>query len=171
MLIIKKNFIFLSVIFCFINKPLANELMSFDTNINAPLKVDARKMYIDKISLEGGLSGSVNINQGPLNLKADQMKFLFVDDATMPLITSLYAFNGVTISNKDMTATGNNASYSIDKNEIILLGNVTVKNSLTTLKGNKLFIDLETGAIDFVADQNQNSRVKGVLMQNEKKDE
>ena len=145
--------------------------MSFDTNINAPLKVDAKKMYIDKISLEGGLSGSVNINQGPLNLKADQMKFLFTNDAAMPLITNLYAYNGVTISNQDMTATGNNASYSVNKNEIILLGNVTVKNNLTTLKGNKLSIDLESGAINFVADQNQNSRVKGVLMQNEKKDE
>ena len=171
MIIIKKNFIFLFFILSFINQPLASELMSFDTNINAPLKVDARKMYIDKISLEGGLSGSVNINQGPLNLKADQMKFLFKNNAAVPLITSLYAFNGVTISNKDMTATGNNASYSIDKNEIILVGNVTVKNNLTTLKGSKLFIDLESGAIDFVADQNQNSRVKGVLMQNEKKDE
>ena len=171
MLIIKTNFILLIVILSFINKPLASELMSFDTNINAPLKVDAKKMYIDKISLEGGLSGSVNINQGPLNLKADQMKFLFTNDAAMPLITNLYAFNGVTISNQDMTATGNNASYSVNKNEIILLGNVTVKNNLTTLKGNKLSIDLESGAINFVADQNQNSRVKGVLMQNEKKDE
>ena len=171
MLIIKKFFILLIVILSFINQPLANELMSFDTNINAPLKVDARKMYIDKISLEGGLSGSVNINQGPLNLKADQMKFLFTNDAAMPLITNLYAYNGVTISNQDMTATGNNASYSVNKNEIILLGNVTVKNNLTTLKGNKLSIDLESGAINFVADQNQNSRVKGVLMQNEKKDE
>ena len=171
MLIIKTNFILLIVILSFINKPLASELMSFDTNINAPLKVDAKKMYIDKISLEGGLSGSVNINQGPLNLKADQMKFLFTNDAAVPLITSLYAFNGVTISNQDMTATGNNASYSVNKNEIILLGNVTVKNNLTTLKGNKLSIDLESGAINFVADQNQNSRVKGVLMQNEKKDE
>ena len=171
MLIIKNFFILLIVILSFINQPLANELMSFDTNINAPLKVDAKKMYIDKISLAGGLSGSVNINQGPLNLKADQMKFLFTNDAAMPLITNLYAFNGVTISNQDMTATGNNASYSVNKNEIILLGNVTVKNNLTTLKGNKLYIDLESGAINFVADQNQNSRVKGVLMQNEKKDE
>ena len=147
MLIIKTNFILLIVILSFINKPLASELMSFDTNINAPLKVDAKKMYIDKISLEGGLSGSVNINQGPLNLKADQMKFLFTNDAAMPLITNLYAYNGVTISNQDMTATGNNASYSVNKNEIILLGNVTVKNNLTTLKGNKLSIDLELSLI------------------------
>jgi lipopolysaccharide export system protein LptA len=70
-----------------------------------------------------------------------------------------------------MTATGNNASYSVRNNEIILLGNVTIENNLTTLKGNKLLIDLESGAIDFMADDNQNNRVKGVLMQSEKKDE
>ncbi len=70
-----------------------------------------------------------------------------------------------------MTATGNNASYSVSNNEIILLGNVTLENNLTILKGKKLLIDLESGAIDFMADDNQNNRVKGVLMQSEKKDE
>ena len=163
--------IFTSIFIYFDDQLLADESISFDTNINAPLKVDADKMYIDKIALEGGLSGSVSINQGPLNLRADQMEFTFTDNASMPVIKNLYASNGVVISNQDMTATGNNASYSVNKNEIILLGNVTVKNNLTTLKGNKLYIDLESGAINFVADQNQNSRVKGVLMQNEKKDE
>ena len=75
------------------------------------------------------------------------------------------------ISNQDMTATGNNASYSVSNNEIILLGSVTVVNNFTTLKGDKLLIDLETGAINFIADDNQSNRVKGVLMQSEKKDE
>ena len=171
MSLIRSYLIFFSIFIYLNNQLLANELMSFDTNINAPLKVNADKMYIDKIALEGGFSGSVSINQGPLNFKADQMKFIFTNDASLPLITSLYAFNGVVISNQDMTATGNNASYSVSNNEIILLGNVTVENSLTTLKGNKLLIDLESGAIDFMADGNQNNRVKGVLMQNEKKDE
>ena len=171
MSLVRNYLIFFSVFIYFNNQLLANELMSFDTNINAPLKVDADKMYIDKIALEGGLSGSVNINQGPLNFKADQMKFIFTNDVSLPLITNLYASNGVVISNQDMTATGNNASYSVSNNEIILLGNVTVENNLTTLKGNKLLIDLESGAIDFIADDNQNNRVKGVLMKSEKKDE
>ena len=154
------------------NAPLlADEPISFDTNINAPLKVDADKMYIDKIALEGGLSGSVSINQGPLNFRADQMEFTFTNNASMPIIKNLYASNGVVISNQDMTATGNNASYSVSNNEIILLGSVTVVNNFTTLKGDKLLIDLETGAINFIADDNQNNRVKGVLMQSEEKDE
>ena len=37
------------------------------------------------------------------------------------------------------------------------------------MKGDKLLIDLETGAINFIADDNQNNRVKGVLMQSEEK--
>jgi len=169
--LVRNYLIFFSIFIYFNNQLLANELMSFDTNIDAPLKVDADKMYIDKIALEGGFSGSVVINQGPLNFKADQMKFIFTNDASLPLITSLFAFNGVVISNQDMTATGNNASYSVNNNEIILLGNVTVENNFTTLKGNKLLIDLESGAINFIADDNQNNRVKGVLMQSEEKDE
>ena len=171
MSLIRSYLIFFSIFIYLNHQLLANELMSFDTNINAPLEVNADKMYIDKIALEGGFSGSVSINQGPLNFKADQMKFIFTNDTALPLITSLYAFNGVVISNQDMTATGNNASYSVNSNEIILLGNVTVENNLTTLKGNKLLIDLESGAIDFIADDNQNNRVKGVLMKSEKKDE
>ena len=171
MFLVRNYLIFFSIFIYFNIQLLANELMSFDTNIDAPLKVDADKMYIDKIALEGGFSGSVVINQGPLNFKADQMKFIFTNDASLPLITSLFAFNGVVISNQDMTATGNNASYSVNNNEIILLGNVTVENNFTTLKGNKLLIDLESGAINFIADDNQNNRVKGVLMQSEEKDE
>ena len=170
-LLLRNYIIFISIFLYFNYQLLANELMSFDTNITAPLKVNADKMFIDKIALEGGLSGSVNINQGPLNFKADQMEFTFTNNTSMPIIKNLYASNGVVISNQDMTATGNNATYSVSNNEIILLGNVTVKNNFTTLKGNKLLIDLETGAINFIADDNQNNRVKGVLRQSETKDE
>ena len=172
MILSLRNYLILISIFLNFNSQLlANELMSFDTNINAPLKVDADKMFIDKIALEGGLSGSVSINQGPLNFKADQMEFTFTNNTSMPIIKNLYASNGVVISNQDMTATGNNASYSVSNNEIILLGNVTVKNNFTTLKGNKLLIDLESGAINFIADDNQNNRVKGILKQSDTKDD
>ena len=170
-LLIRNYLIFISIFLYFNCHLLANELMSFDTNINAPLKVNAEKMFIDKMALEGGLSGSVSINQGPLNFKADQMEFTFTNNTSMPIIKNLYASNGVVISNQDMTATGNNATYSVSNNEIILLGNVTVKNNFTTLKGNKLLIDLKSGAINFIADDNQNNRVKGVLRQNDTKDE
>ena len=41
----------------FINILFAQELIKFNTNIEASLKVNADSMFIDKVSLEGGLSG------------------------------------------------------------------------------------------------------------------
>ena len=152
----------------FINILFAQELIKFNTNIEASLKVNADSMFIDKVSLEGGLSGSVNINQGPLDFKSDQMSFTFTNDQEMPIITNLFASQNVIISNEDMTASGNNASYSVKKNEILLEGNVIVKNNFTTMKGEKLFIDLETGKINFLSDGKQNNRIRGQLLEDDK---
>ena len=152
----------------FINILSAEDSIKFATNIGAPFKVNAGSMFIDKISLEGGLSGSVNINQGPLDFKSDQMSFTFTDDEEMPIITNLFASQNVVISNEDMTASGNNASYSVKKNEILLEGNVIVKNNFTTMKGEKLFIDLETGKINFLSDGKQNNRIRGQLLEDDK---
>ena len=152
----------------FINILSAEDSIKFATNIEAPFKVHADSMFIDKVSLEGGLSGSVNINQGPLDFKSDQMSFTFTDDEEMPIITNLFASQNVVISNEDMTASGNNASYSVKKNEILLEGNVIVKNNFTTMKGEKLFIDLETGKINFLSDGKQNNRIRGQLLEDDK---
>ena len=152
----------------FINILSAEDSIKFATNIEAPFKVNADSMFIDKISLEGGLSGSVNINQGPLDFKSDQMSFTFTNDQEMPIITNLFASQNVIISNEDMTASGNNASYSVKKNEILLEGNVIVKNNFTTMKGEKLFIDLETGKINFLSDGKQNNRIRGQLLEDDK---
>jgi lipopolysaccharide export system protein LptA len=96
------------------------------------------------------------------------MRFTFTNDQKMPLITNLFASQGVIISNEDMTASGNNASYSVKKNEILLEGNVVVNNNFTSMKGEKLFIDLETGKINFLSDDQQNNRIRGQLLENDK---
>jgi lipopolysaccharide export system protein LptA len=96
------------------------------------------------------------------------MSFIFTNNEEMPIITNLFASQNVMISNEDMTASGNNASYSVRKNEILLEGNVVVKNKFTTMRGEKLFIDLETGKINFLSDDKQNNRIRGQLLENDK---
>ena len=164
---IKNIFLFIFSLFFSISI-FAQEPIVFQTDIGAPLKVNADKMYLDKVSFEGGLSGSVSIEQGPLNLKSDQMRFTFTSDQEMPLITNLFASQGVVLSNEDISASGNNASYSVSKNEILIEGNVIVNNSFTIMKGEKLFIDLETGKINFLSDEKQNNRIRGELLENDK---
>ena len=168
MTFLKTLFNFFLFTLLFINILSAEDSIKFAPNIEAPFKVNADSMFIDKVSLEGGLSGSVNINQGPLDFKSDQMSFTFTDDEEMPIITNLFASQNVVISNEDMTASGNNASYSVKKNEILLEGNVIVKNNFTTMKGEKLFIDLETGKINFLSDGKQNNRIRGQLLEDDK---
>ena len=165
------NLIGIFILFFFIQLPVdsfADNPMMFKTNISAPLKVNADKMYLDKISLNGGFSGSVYITQGPLNLRSDQMSFTFSNEKDAPLITELFASQGVVLGNEDMTASGNNASYSVIKNEILLEGNVIVNNSLTIMKGEKLHIDLRSGKINFLSNEKQNNRIKGELLIDDK---
>ena len=154
MIFYKSLFKFLLITLLFNNTVSSEDSMKFSTNTEAPLKVNANSMFIDKVSLEGGLSGSVNI--------------IFTNNEEMPIITNLFASQNVMISNEDMTASGNNASYSVRKNEILLEGNVVVKNKFTTMRGEKLFIDLETGKINFLSDDKQNNRIRGQLLENDK---
>ena len=165
------NLIGIFILFFFTQLPVdsfADNPMMFKTNISAPLKVNADKMYLDKISLNGGFSGSVYITQGPLNLRSDQMSFTFSNEKDAPLITELFASQGVVLGNEDMTASGNNASYSVINNEILLEGNVIVNNSLTIMKGEKLHIDLRSGKINFLSNEKQNNRIKGELLIDDK---
>ena len=81
----------LTILFVAPSLLIADESLVFKTDIRAPLKVNADTMYLDKIELEGGFSGSVNIKQGPLNLQSDQMRFIFTNNKKMPLITDLFA--------------------------------------------------------------------------------
>ena len=165
-----KIFFTISMIILFIapNLLIADESLAFKTDIRAPLKVNADTMYLDKVQLEGGFSGSVNIKQGPLNLQSDQMSFVFTNNKKMPLITHLFASEGVIIASEDMTASGNNASYSVKKNEILIEGNVIVNNNFTSIRGEKLFIDLETGKINFFSDGIEDNKIRGQLLENDK---
>ena len=156
------------ILFAVPNLLFADESLVFKTDIRAPLKVKADTMYLDKLELEGGFSGSVNIKQGPLSLQSDQIKFIFTNNKKMPIITYLFASEGVIIANEDMTASGNNASYSVKKNEILLEGNVIVNNNFTSMRGEKLFIDLETGKINFLSDSAENNKIRGQLLENDK---
>ena len=156
------------ILFAVPNLLFADESLVFKTDIRAPLKVNADTMYLDNVELEGGFSGSVNIKQGPLNLQSDQMRFVFTNNKKTPIITYLFASEGVIIANEDMTASGNNASYSVMKNEILLEGDVIVNNNFTSMRGEKLFIDLETGKINFLSDSAENNKIRGQLLENDK---
>ena len=59
--------------------------------------------------------------------------------------------------------------YNISQNTNIQ--NVIVNNNFTSMRGEKLFIDLETGKINFLSDSAENNKIRGQLLENDKNKE
>ncbi len=60
-------------------------------------------------------------------------------------ISKLEASGGVTVVQKDQTATGDRALFDMKSNTVTLLGNVLVSQGPNVMRGEKLVVDLTTG--------------------------
>ena len=49
--------------------------------------------------------------------------------------------------------------------KLIMTDGVTLKNQMSTIKGNKLILDLNSGKIEIFDDELDQERVKGVLVE------
>ena len=74
---------------------------------------------------------------------------------------------GITvIKNNDLTSIyGNFANYNVMEKKLIMTDGVTLKNQMSTIKGNKLILDLNSGKIEIFDDELDQERVKGVLVE------
>jgi lipopolysaccharide export system protein LptA len=60
-------------------------------------------------------------------------------------ISKLEARGGVTVNQKDQTATGDSALFDMKANTVTLQGNVVVSQGPNIMRGDKLVVDLATG--------------------------
>jgi len=60
-------------------------------------------------------------------------------------ISRLEAKGGVTVNQKDQTATGDSALFDMKSNTVTLLGNVLVSQGANVMRGEKLVVDLTSG--------------------------
>ena len=60
-------------------------------------------------------------------------------------ISRLEAQGGVTVTQKEQTATGDSALFDMKSNTVTLLGNVVVSQGANIMRGDKLVVDLTTG--------------------------
>jgi lipopolysaccharide export system protein LptA len=60
-------------------------------------------------------------------------------------ISRLEAHGGVTVNQKDQTATGETALFDMKSNTVTLHGNVVVSQGANVMRGEKLVVDLTTG--------------------------
>ncbi len=124
-------------------------------NSRAPVTVNSEKLeYFDK---EQKLiySGGVTAKQGDSTLKAAVVVVFLSSGAIQPndataggnQIKRMEASGGVSIVSKDQVGTGDNGTYDRQRNEVVLIGNVSLSQGGTVIKGlkdSRLVYDLNT---------------------------
>lgn len=124
-------------------------LKGLDTS--APIDVDAARIEIEDAANQAVFSGAVVIRQGKLTLNADSVKVLYTRKSGDPQMQRLDARGNVRLITPTERATSNVGIYDVDGRIITMTGNVLLDRGGSTLKGQRLVLNLVTGQSSFDA--------------------
>ncbi|HEY8063267.1 MAG TPA: LptA/OstA family protein [Methylosinus sp.] len=141
-----------------------------------PVDIDAGKLdFFDK-EQKLVYSGSVVVVNGPSTLKASRL-ILFLDKAQQgqdgnggsDRVRHIDAEGPVTLVSKDQIGTGDRGSYDRSENKVYLIGNVTLIQGDSVVKGEKLIYDTASGQATVLEKPGQ--RVRSIFTPGEAKGE
>jgi lipopolysaccharide export system protein LptA len=135
-----------------------NALQGFSQNRDQPVKIQAASLEVRDKEKIATFSGDVQVFQGDTELRCKSLN-VFYDDEAAPKgaktadagptdqrqIRRIEAKGGVTVNQKDQTASGDAATFNMRENTVTLVGNVVVTRGQDVLRGHRLVVDLTTG--------------------------
>ncbi len=146
------------------NKGPPNALQGFSQNRGQPVQIEAVSLEVrdkDKVAV---FNGNVRVVQGDTTMRCKSLVVYYEDKSkpgtppvTTPMrtaapgpagsqsISKLEAKGGVTVTQKDQTATGDSGVFDMRANTITLIGNVTVSQGANIMRGERLTVDLTSG--------------------------
>jgi lipopolysaccharide export system protein LptA len=144
-----------------------NALQGFQQNRNQPVQIEASRLEVRDKDKMATFSGAVKVVQGDTILHCKSLVVFYEQqnkDAAAPgapaaqtmkaaapgpggssSISKLEARGGVTVNQKDQTATGETALFDMKSNTVTLQGNVVVSQGPNVMRGDRLVVDLTTG--------------------------
>jgi len=149
-------------------KEKSNLFAGFGSKSNEPYEIDADELEVLDAEKVAILTGNVNVRQGQSLLKAPYLKVYYADSATggseseSPGIRRLEARQGVYVESGTQVATGDQADYDAESEEMIMTGNVVLTDDGNVIKGDKLYVNLRTGESKVTAKK----RIKLILKPN-----
>ncbi len=156
-------------------------LQGFSQNRDQPVKIDAATLEVRDKNKTATFSGNVQVVQGDTTLRCRTLQVVYDSDngATgstgamtsarpgpggQSRIKRLEARGGVTVIQKDQTATGETGIFDMASNSVTLNGNVVIKQGENILQGDQLIVDLTTGEAKFGPGKSGSGRVKALLL-------
>ena len=152
-----------------------NALQGFSQNRDKPVQIEAATLEVRDKDKVATFSGNVHVMQGDTNLRSKSLVVFYDNDSSMKTaqpgpggqqsIRRLEAKGGVIVTQKDQTATGDNASFDMRTNTVTLLGNVLVTQGQNVLRGDRLIVDLTSGISRVESGKpGQGGRVQGLFV-------
>jgi lipopolysaccharide export system protein LptA len=155
-----------------------NALQGFSKNRDQPVKIDSGSLEVRDKDKVATFSGDVHLSQGDTTLRCKTLMVYYEDragGATLKAaqpgprgqqqISRLEARGGVTVHQKDQTATGNDGVFDMKTNTVTLIGNVVVTQGQNVLRGDRLVVDLTSGV-----SRVEGGRVQGLFLPHSQRD-
>jgi lipopolysaccharide export system protein LptA len=151
---------------------IPNALQGFSKNRDQPVKIEAANLEVRDKDKVATFLGNVHVTQGDTTLRCATLVVYYEDNARSATlqaaqpgpggqrqISRLEAKGGVTVNQKDQTATGNNGVYDMKTNTVTLIGNVVVTQGENVVRGERLVVDLASGV-----SRVEGGRVQGLFL-------
>lgn len=150
-----------------------NALQGFSQNKDKPVQIEAASLEVRDKEKMATFSGNVVVTQGDTTMKCKSLIVHYDTDSKSSggmktaqpgpggnsSIKKLEALGGVFVTQKDQTATGDKGLFDMKANTITLSGNVLITQNQNVLKGERLVVDMGTGAARV-----EGGRVTGVFV-------
>ena len=141
--------LFNSTVFSFsIAEEVEKPVPSFKFDTSLPLEIRSEELNIEQNTGEATFSGSVIATQGNLILTAVTIvvEYTLKNSRMTGEMEKLTANKDVTIVSDTQSAVANKVVYDIISENIIMTGDVILKEGLSATSGDRLTINLKTGS-------------------------
>lgn len=109
-----------------------------------PVEVTADNLEVDQTTGQATFSGNVLVTQGEMKLSADKVQVIYDQEARK--IARMDATGNVLLVSGLDAAEAQNAEYTVDSGTIVMTGNVLLNQGPSTIAGERMVVDLTTGA-------------------------
>lgn len=113
-----------------------------DTSL--PVEVTADQLAVNQTDASAVFTGNVVVIQGDLRLAAGTVRVEY-DKEDRTKVSRIVATEGVTLVSPAEAAEAREAIYSVAAGEVVMTGDVLLTQGGSTIAGQKLVVDLDTG--------------------------
>ncbi len=109
-----------------------------------PVEVTADQLEVNQTDGTAVFTGNVIVVQGDMRMAAAAIRVEYAKDDSSKIET-IHATGGVTLTSPTEAAEGREAVYSVASGEVVMTGDVLLTQGGSTIAGQKLIVDLDTG--------------------------